>query len=191
MDMFKQKRNLIVTIVILVIINLTTLLLLWLGKPKHNFNRGPETGVGEKVHIQKLLNEELGFTNEQAKKYIDLRQNHRKVFKEINSEIKELKGQMFDDVLMGESSPVLSDSLLQLTLEKQGQLEKLTFQHFVELKNLCNSGQQKKLQLLMHNLIGPPRDGSHEGPRPGKIPDGPPPGEFREGHPPPPPRNRD
>ena len=50
-----------------------------------------------------------------------------------------------------------------LTLDKQGQIEILTFQHFLNLKEICDSEQQKKLQLLMHRLLPQPM-GNREAP---------------------------
>ncbi|MCB9250011.1 MAG: hypothetical protein H6613_16425 [Ignavibacteriales bacterium] len=74
MDMIKQNRNLIITIIVLVIINIVALLLLWLGKPKNDFRRGLERDSNDKVRIQKMLKEELGFSTEQAKQFITLRE---------------------------------------------------------------------------------------------------------------------
>jgi len=180
MDMFKQKRNLIITIVILVVINIITLLLLWIGKPKHNAPRGAENGIDEKVRIQKLLKEELEFNDEQIQKYLQLRIEHHRETRKLNHELNMLKKEMFDEILEDNTSTALSDSLLSLSLEKQSQIEKLTFNHFFSLKKLCNTDQQKNLQIIMHGIFGPPP--------PGGKPNGPPPREMREGHPPPPPK---
>jgi len=153
MDTFKQKRNLIVTIVILVVINLITLLLLWFGKPKYNISAEPEAKVGKKVHIQKLLKEELGFSDAQAEQYITLRNEHHKNTMQLTKEIKRIKREMFEQVLTSDDTGIISDSLLNLSLGKQKQLENLTFQHFRKLKKICNPDQRKKLMRLMHKLL--------------------------------------
>ena len=68
MDIFKQKRYLVLVIILLVILNLGTLITFWLNRPhQHRFqldNQGPEQ---ENMHIQQLLKDELGFNKEQAK----------------------------------------------------------------------------------------------------------------------------
>ncbi|MBI9072638.1 MAG: periplasmic heavy metal sensor [Melioribacteraceae bacterium] len=176
MDVFKRNRNLIITIIVLVLFNLVTVTLLIIGKPPHPMG---EENMGEikdnNRRLEHLLKVELSFTNEQAKEYIKLRKEHRDGAISINAELKRLRTQMFDEVLSTNLSPTLSDSLLNLTLEKQAEIEKLTFNHFLDLKNLCDPEQRKKLKLLMFQIEGPPPgrnlkglplDGNHDRPPP-------------------------
>ena len=184
MDITKQNRSLIIIIVVLVIINIAALLLLWLGKPKHDNMRGTENRGDEKVRIQEMLKEELGFSSEQVEKFLKLRENHHEKAKILNDELMLVKREMFEEAMYGDKT-IISDSLLNLSLEKQSQLELLAFQHFLKLKKICTPEQQKRLFEIVHRLLVKAQQG---GPPRGEIPDGPPPGEFREGHPPP--RNR-
>ena len=186
MDMFRQKRNLITTIVILVIMNFITLFILWLGKPTHSVMKGIENGGNEKVRMQEMLKEELGFSNDQAAQFLSLRKNHHEKKMQLDDELMLVKKEMLSEAMYFDNSNI-SDSLLNLSLEKQGQLEIITFQHFQKLKQICTPEQQEKLFELVHKLIGPSQRG---GPPPGRKPDGPPPGNFRES-PPPLPRNMD
>jgi len=179
MDIFKQKRNLVITIIILVLLNIVTLLLLWFGRPKHDSQSGPGIPDRERGQVQKLLKEELNFSEKQAEQYIALRKEHQENTMHLSEEIRKIKKEMFDHVLLNDET-TLSDSLLELSLEKQSELEKLTFRHFQELKRICNSDQRKKLMKIMHKILGPPQPERMGGP--------PPPGENREGHHPPPPR---
>ena len=193
MDITKQNRNLVITIIVLVIINFAALLLLWLGKPKHDIKQGPRNGGNEIVRIQEMLKEELGFSTEQAEKFIKLRENHHKKSIELHDELIIVKRKMFEEAMYGDKS-VISDSLLNLSLEKQSQLELLTFQHFLKLKQICTPEQQKKLFKIVNRLLGQTQQG---GPPPNNprgelkddMPHPPPQGKFREGHSPPPNRN--
>lgn len=160
MDVFKQKRNLVITIVILVILNIITLSLLWIGRPQPNKYRP----MGNNNHIQKLLKEELGFSDEQTKHFLEIRENHIKNTKQLNEATKRIKKQMFDLALDETDQQSVSDSLLNLTLEKQKRLEKAMFQHFIDIKNLCNPEQKVKLKKLMHKLFAPPPSGGPDGP---------------------------
>lgn len=178
MDMIKQNRNLVITIVVLVIINIVALLLLWLGKPKHAIKQGPENGGNEIVRIQEMLKKELGFSNEQAEKFIELRENHHEKSIELNDELMLVKRKMFEEAMYGDKS-IISDSLLNLSLDKQGQLELLTFQHFLKLKQMCTPEQQKKLFEMVHQLLGQKQKGG--------TPLGGPRGEVNGEMPPPPP----
>ncbi len=96
MDVFKQNRNLLLTIIVLVILNIVTLTLLWIGRP--------EAPRENKVHIQKRLMEELNFSEKQAEQYIALREDHQKNLMLINEEIKKVKKEMFDQVLFENST---------------------------------------------------------------------------------------
>lgn len=161
MDLIKQNRNLVYTVIVLVIINIAVLLLLWFGKPKHEDLLGVENRVNEKVKIQEMLKEELGFSTEQTEKFLELRENHNKKSIELNDELMLVKRKMFEEAMYGEK-PTISDSLLNLSLEKQTQLELLTFQHFLKLKQICTPEQQKRLFEIVHRLlsksqqVGPP-----------------------------------
>lgn len=171
MDIFKQKKNLIITIVFLVVLNLITLLLLWLGKPKHDIKRGSEGG-NDRVRIQEMIKEELGFSNEQAEQFLVLREDQKEQKLKLDRELMLIKKEMFEEAMYGENI-IISDSLLNLSLEKQSQLEKLAFEHFLKLKQICTPEQQKELFKHMHGLLGPPQPG------------GPPPEEFGDDIPPP------
>lgn len=180
MDVIKQKRNLITVIVLLVIFNLATLFLLWFGNPsRQGMKFADEKSRNNEIKIQQLLKEELGFDNQQTKKYMQLREEHRRESIKLNKELNLIKKEMFDKILEDNKLTSLSDSLLNLALDKQSEIEKLTFNHFLSLKKLCSPEQQKNLQFLMHGILGPPPpEGKH---------DGPPKDEFGEGQPPPPP----
>lgn len=194
MDMFRQKRNLITTIVILVIMNFITLFILWLGKPTHNIIQGSKDDGTEKVRMQEMLKAELGFSNDQAEQFLALRKNHQENTMRLDDELMQVKNEMLEEAMYS-NAPSISDSLLNLSLEKQGQLELITFQHFQKLKQICTHEQREKLFELVHRLIGPrqrrgpPQGNRPDGPPPEGRRDGPPPGEMREGRPPPPNRN--
>ncbi len=167
MDIFKQKNYLIVTVIILIILNFGILTMLWINKPEHpKMPNRPQDKPNEQEHIGSLLKEELSFTDEQIEKYLDLRKINREQMSELENEIRDLKRQMFNKVILENSELPISDSLLSMILDKQGQIEKLTYQHFLDLNQLCDSEQQKKLQLLIHRLLPPLGRGQESGPPP-------------------------
>ena len=177
MDIFKQKNYLIVTVIILIILNFGILTMLWINKPEHpKMPNRPQDRPNEQEHIGSLLKQELDFTDKQIHEYLELRKINREQMSGLQNDIRDLKGQMFDKVILGNDTSI-SDSLLSILLDKQGQTEKLTFQHFTDLKNLCSSEQQKNLRLLLHRLLPPPEknDGGQPPPPLGESGDRPPP----------------
>ncbi len=173
MDIFKQKRYLFLVIIVLIVLNMATLVMLWLGGPQRPAqHRGPGRPKQERAQIQRLLKNELGFDDKQAEQYLKLRQEHREQTRQLNDEMRRIKKQMFDEVLEDIPQPMLSDSLLKLTQKKQSKIEQLTYQHFLDLKKLCKPEQKDKLKLLMHEMFRGQPAGKREG-----LPPPPPDGE--------------
>ncbi len=179
MDIFKQKRYLFLVIIVLIVLNMATLVMLWLGEPQRPAqHRGPGRPKQKRAQIQRLLKNELGFDDKQAEQYLKLRQEHREQTRQLNDEMRRIKKQMFDEVLQDNPQPLLSDSLLKLTQKKQSKIEQLTYQHFLDLKKMCKPEQKYKLKLLMHEMFRgqpagnreglppPPRDGERSPRRP-------------------------
>ena len=150
MDIYKQKRYLVFLVVLLIILNLATLLMIWLNKPQQPLmdrkHLGPEQ---ETEHIQQLLKDELGFDETQTKQYLKIQAEQRKTVMQLQNEIKQIKKQMFDEVLQDNPKPTLSDSLLTLTQEKMIALEQTTYNYLLELKKLCKPEQRDKLKFLI------------------------------------------
>ena len=165
MDIFKQKRILLVVITILVLLNLTTIFLLWIGKPKRMMDRTEMPGH-QKGRIEQLLKKELSFSDQQIEKYIVVRKTHQEKMIELNQAIRKIKKEMFDQILNDYYNKIIRDSLLNRSLEKQREIEELTFEHFLDLKEICSDDQEKELKKIMHKIFGPPhlrsnREGSH------------------------------
>jgi len=154
MDIFKQNRYLFVVIILLVILNLATITMLWLGKPEQRQPRLDQPNPAEEQNrISQILKDELGFDKQQIDKYLQIRREHREKVRMLNDEIRQVKKQMFDEVLKDIPKPEFSDSLLAISQSKQAEIERMTFQHFLNLKRLCKPEQQNKLKLLMHELF--------------------------------------
>ncbi len=169
MDIFKQKRYLILLVVILIIINLATLLMIWLNKPQQPLmDRKHLEPEQEIAHIQQLLKDELDFDDAQIEQYLTMRKEQSERVSVIHNEIRQIKKQMFDEVLKNVPQPVLSDSLLKLSQDKMVELEELTFQYLLDLKKLCKPEQQDKLKLLIDEFFrqNSPHRMSHDRPPP-------------------------
>lgn len=178
MDIFKQKRYLVIVIILLVVLNLTTILMLWLNKlpdpSSHKEEFGPKQ---KKEHIQQLLKDELDFDDSQVEQYLIMREKQSEKVSALHNEIRQIKKQMFDEVLEDVPQPMLSDSLLKLSQAKMVELEKLTFNYFLDLKKLCKPEQQDKLKFLIGEFFrqNQPKRMRNDGPPPSTSGDKPPP----------------
>ncbi len=154
MDRFSQSKYLSIVIAVLVLINLGTLTMLWIGRPSNMMH--PERKKGprhEQKPIHQLLQNELGFDAAQIESYLRLRKQHQRATLLIEREIMDLKRQMFDDVLTGDQHAVLSETLLSEIQDRNAALDRLTFKHLMDLKKLCRPDQQNELQILIHELF--------------------------------------
>jgi hypothetical protein len=172
MDIIKQKRFTTWVIVLLILLNVTTIALLWIGRPPRRAGDGqPHQKERDPARLQQLLKEELGFDKAQTEQFLQSRRLHMEQVAQLEDQVRLLKKQMFDKVLGDNPQPIFSDSLLKLTQEKQADIEQLTFQYLLNLKKICTPEQQKKLQSLMRDMLPPP-NAPPGGGRPAPPPDG-------------------
>lgn len=154
MNIFAEKKFAVILIIVLVILNIGTLTMLWIGRPDPGVPPGGGNRITDENHvIAGLLKTELDFSDRQIKEYLEIRSSHIEKVSELNNEIRRLKNQMFDEVLDNVPEPRISDSLLTLAQSRQNQVERLTFDHFLELKKICNPEQQTKLRKIFHRLF--------------------------------------
>ncbi len=85
--------------------------------------------------------------------YLKMQAEQREQVLLLHNEIRQIKKQMFDEVLKDVPQPMLSDSLLKLSQDKMVELEELTFQYLLDLKKLCRPDQQHNLKLLIDEFF--------------------------------------
>lgn len=181
-----SKNKLLTWLVFLLLIaNLATIVMFWLGKPKpprSAFGGGPA----------EFLIKELQLDSIQQKQFEVLRTQHHDSAEKIRTQIKETKESFFSllkQTTISDSAKQFAAKAVSIQTEK---LDVLTFNHFQKLRAICKPAQQKKFDEIMLELTQmisqqrprgpegnrpPPRD--HDGHRP--------PPEGRDGDWPPPP----
>ena len=131
MDVFKQNRYLVITIILLVILNLSVLFLLWQNMTPVSVQQvDPPRKEEPKGQTRQVLKDELGFDDEQVEKFGNIRNEYRKQIGQINHEMGKLKSRMFNEAIINNPQNGLPDSLLNLTLDKQYEIEAVDFEIF-------------------------------------------------------------
>lgn len=163
-------------VILLLIANITTLIMFWMSM-KHKPSRPQQ-------QAQDFIVKELSMNAEQQKQYNTMVADHRKQSKEINNQIRSYKDSLFNllnnETATGTEKNTFATKIASLTQ----QLDLLTFEHFKEVRKICNPEQQKKFDKIIKDVLrmmAAPAPGRGHG---GPGPEGPPPG--MEGHPPPP-----
>ncbi len=170
-----SRTGWIITILILVIINITTLFTIWHTVNEHH---PPKNGKS----ASNFLIKQLAFDSIQKEKYLLLVQQHQQDIRDIKEQAKESKGTFFSLV----SDTTISDETIKAqamkVFEGEYQIAIITFHHFQQVRALCTPVQKKKFDSIIKELVAMmgPQNGPHQPPHEGNP-------SSREGHHPPPP----
>lgn len=159
MDWLTKQKTYVWLIIILVVINLTTLILLWIDRPdnKQPFERGPKG-------LDNFLKAELGLNDEQDRLMKELRDNFFASSRKIMDEMDILKKQVKVEAFKQNPDKILIDSIAVKVGSLQSQIELMAFKHFNELSSILNPEQSKKfLEIFEKNRRSPH---THSGERP-------------------------
>jgi len=157
MEIFTKNKFTVITIVLLILINIFTLLIIWfggrdiLGPPRMEL---PPENADRMVFF---LKNELGLNEAQVQEYRQLRLKFLEQTREIIDEVQSLKRELLDQLFSDRIDNQKVNQLIQSIGEKQKIAERITFNHFLEMKNLCSEGQQERLRRLLDEFFRPPR----------------------------------
>jgi hypothetical protein len=170
MDWLTKQKTYVWLVVVLIIINLTTLLFLWMGKPKP-----PEMDNNKRQGTDRFLKNELGLNDEQDNKLKELRQSLFDTTGKINEMIwtkkNLIKEESFTQNPDNEKVKILAKEIGEL----ESQAEILRYNHFAQVGKVLSEEQLIKFKkMLGENRRNKP--GPFEGERKGPPP--PPRGEF-------------
>ena len=144
--MKNKNKWLLTVIVILVLINITTLCAFWLmRKPPH-----PPA-------LEKIFEKELSLTPEQVTQFRALDDKHRTRGMQLQDSMKSYKNGLFEEMLSDNPNEVTLDSINSKIGAIQIALDKNLIQHYNELKVICTSNEQKeKLKTIFQKAIKRP-----------------------------------
>jgi hypothetical protein len=173
-----KKRWMVWAIVALAIMNISTLMTILY----HNYQSKDEGFVTPQGQVQsentsvkysgRYFRDQLDLSNEQMSRFVTFNPSFRQQAISINLHLENIRNQMLLE-LASKNTDVnklysLSDSIGNLHTD----LKKLTFKYYLDIKNICNQHQQKKLEQLFsemfvgdiqigHNMNGGPNRGRY------------------------------
>lgn len=176
-------KSLYILVGVLLLINIATLGFIWYTtvNVKAELERHPPRPDNN----NSFLADELGLTGEQLNKFDTLKSEHHQGVQKIMGQTKELKDQLFECIKTGDDAK--AKELAGKLSENNKAMELLTYEHFKEVRNICNENQKIKFDRILVELVrgleaqSPPPMGA---PPPGdrRPPsDRPPPGERPPG----------
>jgi periplasmic protein CpxP/Spy len=148
--MNSSKNNILTLLVVLLLIaNIASIAIFWLGKGKPPNGRHAGSPAS-------FLIKALQFDSIQQQKFSVLRQEHHDSAEKIREEIKDGKKRFFDLL----KTTNLSDTAIQTAAKvisiRSEKLDLLTFNHFQKVRAICSPAQQQKFDdiiLEMTNMI--------------------------------------
>lgn len=152
-----QRSNWIIGI--LVVLNLGTLLAIWL-------TRAPEPARPDMPHrVDRFLEKALELTPEQAAQFEDLRSGHHQTMRQYFDTQRDNRQLMLKKLTASPPDTAAAHRIAALIGEQQTALEELMIGHYSQLRQVCTPAQQEKLgEVFMEALR---RKGPGGGPRGG------------------------
>lgn len=155
------------SVAILVILNIVLLVDNWRSRGHSSPNHPPMHGMGPAGPGQMII-EELKLTPEQISSFEKLKEGHHASMIELQAKGRELRNSYFDLLKQELPDQKMADEYVNAISENQKAIETVTFNHFKEVRHLCNDEQKKHFDEIigdvLRNMAGKPHRG--EGPPP-------------------------
>jgi superoxide dismutase len=142
-----RTKFLTLTIVVLFLINIITLAFFTMKGPSGRDGKPPKEIIIKKLH----------FDDKQIKAYDKLINEHQSKIRKLDEELKRCKNDLYSQ-LSKPTNQKITDSLFSQLALTQKNIEQSHYQHFLEIKALCNDKQledYKQLTKELAKLFGP------------------------------------
>jgi periplasmic protein CpxP/Spy len=165
----ESNRFLKITIIVLVLVNISTLAFMWSGRKHHEGHMPPPHGPNGAFDF---LTHELNLDESQIKQFDALRKEHHEEAMIIQEKSRKMHHRFFDLLKNMPADSLVSAQLADSMAMCQKQMEMLTFNHFKKVRDICKPEQQKKFDEVINEALEMMAPHPPKGPR---GPEGPPP----------------
>ncbi|WP_165395961.1 periplasmic heavy metal sensor [Flavobacterium sp. J27] len=117
-----------------------------------HLSNGPKDFRGPRKEPKEIIIEKLHFDSKQIAQYEALIATHRNTINTLDSTIKKLKRELYATLIENETPTNKTDSLFQAITEKQMAIEKVHFNHFLDIKKICKEEQLADYENLTAEL---------------------------------------
>lgn len=136
-----KTKLLSIAVILLLLINLTTLFLIFTRPPRPERHQEPKQVIIEK----------LDFDNKQVKEFEILIEEHKTNINREDVKLRRLKKEIYKTLSTNEFS--LKDSLINELSIVQRSIEGIHYEHFKALKKICNPEQVENFNDLTEELV--------------------------------------
>ena len=134
--------------IVLLFINVS-LIVIFTMRPKHRMH---QRGGERKTEMKSKMIEEMDFNDDQIKKFKELVNKHRSAVQELEQKESILMEMYFNQLnsqVDKERKEIILNEIIQLKREKID----VTFDHFEEVKLLCNEAQIANFELFLKRIV--------------------------------------
>ncbi|MDX1586155.1 MAG: periplasmic heavy metal sensor [Balneolaceae bacterium] len=134
---------------VMLVLNIVVVAGIWILRP----GGGPPFREGQsQFRVQRFIERELNLSEEQRNAFRELRKDHIRETRAYFRDIRQARGALFE-ALRNEESDVAVDSLTAVIGRKQQELEEALYDHFSELRNICNDEQKAKFDQIISRVM--------------------------------------
>jgi len=146
-----MNKNKFYSIVIVGLIILNIVLIGFMAMPKHG-KKGSKDGPnsGAKDGPKQIVVDRLQLSPEQTIAYEELINVHRGIVRSKDHQLRDLKQGLFNELKNDKS--LKKDSILNEIASVQMAIERLHFDHFKDIKDLCTSEQKEDFDVMVHDI---------------------------------------
>jgi Spy/CpxP family protein refolding chaperone len=148
----ENSKFLKVVIVILLIINISTLAFMWMHKPPMQ-QAPPPPPPHERNDVFEHLTHELKLSEQQRNQYDQLRKEHHAAMESLQEKGRATHDHFFALLQNKSADSTLVSKLADSISNNQKQIELVTFYHFQKVRAICNPEQQKKFDEIIDDAL--------------------------------------
>jgi len=147
-----RNRNLLIIIAVLLLTNIAVLAY-FLGQKKPGKHIPPQART-ERAGIANMLQEEVGFNEQQIAEYKVMKDRQRETLRPMFDDMRKTKDSLFRMLSYeGDGSDSIVNRLADAIASKQRALDLQTFRYFKQVRELCNAEQQPKYDSLILKMF--------------------------------------
>ena len=147
-----RNRNLLIIIAVLLLTNVAVLVY-FLGQKRPEKAATPDSGKDNKNFVAEMLQKEVGFSDEQAAKYKELKGKQREKIVPMYDNMLKAKDSLFRLLSYPETTDSVVDKMADVIAQKQKAIDLETLNHFKRVRLLCTSDQLVKYDTMVLQLV--------------------------------------
>ncbi len=144
-----RNRNLLIIIGALLLTNVAVLVY-FLGQKR---NSGMGQRERERSTVTEMLQDEVGFNEEQSAKYKELKDKQREKIRPMYDNMRKAKDSLFRLLSYPDTPDSVLNRAAEVIAQRQKELDIETFNHFRRVRALCTPGQLPQYDSLVIRLL--------------------------------------